>query len=301
EGFLASANQQPIDPRVDPRYLGANWYPPWRAMRINQLLRADSAATPDDMRRWQTDPGSPAADILVPAFLTAAARYPGRDSLQQAAALLAQWDRRYTRENTRAVLYDAAVRALQELLWDELRPGRDLGPPSLAITVTLLSDPANPWWDNHASAAVEDRDAILAEALERALRETITRYGAPDAGGWRWARVRQANIYHLLGIRGLSALGIPVQGGPSTLNPSSGWGGFGPSWRMVVQLGPEVHGWGTYPGGQSGNPASSRYTDRLDAWRDGTLDSLRFPRTAAALQGRVLSDLTLEPQERTPR
>ncbi len=30
QGFLASANQQPVDPRVNPRYLGAQWPSPWR-------------------------------------------------------------------------------------------------------------------------------------------------------------------------------------------------------------------------------------------------------------------------------
>ena len=33
QGFLASANQQPVDPAANPRYLGASWYPPWRALR----------------------------------------------------------------------------------------------------------------------------------------------------------------------------------------------------------------------------------------------------------------------------
>jgi penicillin amidase len=48
---------------------------------------------------------------------------------------------------------------------------------------------------------------------------------------------------------------------------------------MVVELGPEVHGWGVYPGGQSGNPVSRWYTDRLPAWTAGQLDTLPFPRT----------------------
>jgi penicillin amidase len=48
---------------------------------------------------------------------------------------------------------------------------------------------------------------------------------------------------------------------------------------MVVQLGPEMHGWGVYPGGQSGNPVSPWYTDRVAAWVDGRLDPLPFPRT----------------------
>jgi penicillin amidase len=301
QGYLASANQEPIDPRVNPRYLGADWYSPWRAIRINQLLRADSLVTPDAMRRYQTDPGSPAADLFVPAFFKAARRFPDRDSLQLAARLLAQWDRRYTRDNTRAVLYEEAIRQMQRLLWDELRaPGGGradaLDTPGLAITAELLQDPSNPWWDNGGTRDVfEDRDAILAEALVTAYATVVRDHGVPDAGGWRWEKVRHANIYHMLRIPALSALGVPVQGGQSTLNPSSGPGDFGPSWRMVVELGPEVRAWGIYPGGQSGNPASSRYVDRLRAWSSGELDTLFVPRTVAAAQVRVRSVLDLTP------
>jgi penicillin amidase len=299
--YLASANQEPVDPRVNPRYLGANWYSPWRAIRINQLLRADSAVTPDAMRRYQTDPGSPAADLFVPAFFRAARRFPGRDSLQLAVRLLAQWDRRYTKDNTRAVLYEEAVRQLQQLLWDELTWLPPDGPPppappGLAIVAVLLQDPTNPWWDDRRTAqTVEDRDALLSEALVRAYAETVRRHGAPDGGGWRWDRVRHANVRHLLQIPALSALDVPVQGGQATLNPSSGEGGFGSSWRMVVELGPEVRGWGLYPGGQSGNPASSRYVDRVRAWSDGELDTLFAPKTPEQAEQRAVSQLDLEP------
>ena len=277
QGFLASANQQPIDPSVERRYLGANWYSPWRALRINELLRADSAVTPDDMRRFQTDPVSAAAERFVPAFLAAAVRFPARDSLTHAAALLAGWDLRFTRENTAAVLFESATRQLQERLWDELGDG-PAGTPGLVIAWALLNDPTNAWWDDRRTAPmVEDRDQLLADVLVAAYRQTVMTYGPPESGGWRWDRIRHANIFHLLRIPALSALGIPMQGGATTLSPSSGRGGFGASWRMVVQLGPQMKAWGIYPGGQSGNPASSRYLDRLPRWRDGELDTLLTP------------------------
>jgi penicillin amidase len=298
--YLASANQEPLDPRVNPRYLGANWYSPWRAIRINQLLRTDSAVTPDAMRRYQTDPGSPAADLFVPAFYRAARHFPERDSLQAAVRLLAQWDRRYTKDNTRAVLYEEAIRQLTALLWDEFAWVPPDGPPppnppALAMVAALLQDPTNPWWDDHRTPQVEDSYALLAEALVRAYAETVHRHGDPDRGGWRWDRIRHASIYHLLRIPALSALGIPVQGGQSTLNPSSGDGSFGPSWRMVVELGPEVRGWGTYPGGQSGNPASSHYVDRVRGWSDGELDTLLVPKSPEEAQRIAVSDLRLVP------
>ena len=294
QGFLASANQQPIDPAVDRRYLGANWYSPWRALRINELLRADSMVTPDAMRRFQTDPVSAAAERFVPAFLAAAARYPARDSLTRAAALLAGWDLRFTRENTVAVLYEEAIRQLQVHLWDELGDG-SVATPGLVVGWALLTDPTNAWWDDQGTATVvEDRDQLLADVLVAAYRQTAMTYGPPESGGWRWDRIRHANILHLLRIPALSTLGIPMQGGATTLNPSSGRGGFGASWRMVVELGPQVRAWGIYPGGQSGNPASSRYLDRLPRWRDGELDTLLTPGRLEDLSG-VKATLELGP------
>lgn len=293
QGYLASANQQPVDPRSNPRYLGANWYSPWRALRINALLRADSQVTVDDMRRFQTDPVSAATERLLPAFLAAARKFPGHDSLQRAARRLAEWDGRYTIDNTRAALFEEAVSELQRRLWDELAPPAER--PALVMVWALLRDSSNAWWDDRRTPEVhEDRDQLLAAALLVADGKLQRAHGPPDSGGWRWDRVRSMDIYHLLHIPALSALGVPVQGGLGTLSPLSDGGDFGASWRMVVELGPEVRGWGIYPGGQSGNPASRRYLDRLAAWRDGNLDTLRFPRRPGDLPI-VSSTLILEP------
>lgn len=303
QGFLASANQQPVDPRANRRYFGSNWISPWRAMRINQLLRSDGAVTPEAMRRYQTDPGSPRADAFVPAFLSAAAALDraGRsdDSLRRAALLLSEWDRRYTRENRRAVLFEAALRALPALLWDELIPAGDttarpIVQPQDQVLLELAADAGSAWWDDRRTTETETRDAILARALRVGFSRVLREHGPPDGDGWIWANAQHANIYHLLGLPALSALGLPVQGGPSTLSPSSGAGTHGASWRMVVELGPEVRAWGTYPGGQSGNPASAWYMDRVPRWAAGELDTLLFPKSAADIPaGRVRSRLSL--------
>lgn len=313
QGFLASANQQPWDPRMDSTYLGANWYSPWRAMRINALLRADSAVTPDAMRRYQTDPGSARADVFVPAFLDAARtlRAAGRGDavLDSAAQLLAEWDRRYTKDNGRAVLFESMMTALQNHAWDELAwPGasqHDAGrghreplrvdTPGDQLLAILLRDPASPWWDDRGTRqTVERRDDILGEAMRQGYRRTRATHGDPNAGGWRWDRVHHANIHHLLRLESLSRLDVPVQGGPSTLSPSSGSGRFGASWRMVVELAPEVRAWTIYPGGQSGNPASSRYADRIAKWSAGDLEPALLPRAASEIPtNRVSARLTL--------
>ncbi|HVT38283.1 MAG TPA: penicillin acylase family protein [Gemmatimonadaceae bacterium] len=306
QGFLSSNNQQPKDPRVDPRYLGWDWPAPWRAMRINALLRADSAVTPDAMRRWQTDPVSEQTTIFLRAFLHAAdsSSPPVDSSVARAAHLLAEWDGRFTKDNERAVLYSTALDELARRTWDELGvPGappedrvRRVATPNSMILAELLDDPTNAWWDIRSTTdVVEDRDTILRQSLAAAYDRVVKIHGEPGPA-WRWEKTRRANINHLLRIPAFSRLGIPMQAGPGTLSPSAGGGTHGASWRMVVELGPEVRAWGTYPGGQSGNPASSRYTDRLPKWTAGDLDTLRFPRRASDLAGRTLtSSLTLTP------
>ena len=309
QGYLASANQQPIDPKEQPTYLGADWPSPWRAIRINQLLAEDSAVTPDAMRRYHTDPGNARADYFVPFFLEAVKHVNGGHdnsaTARKAARLLGEWDRRYTKDNERAVLFEYAMDELVERTWDELSDdsisdhSRPSPIPSSATLANLLNQPDSPWWDDRSSdGIVENRDAILVSSLAAALERTSERHGDPDQDGWRWEGIRHANINHVLGIRSLSARGLSVQGGPGNLNPSSGSGVHGASWRMVVELGPEVRAWSMYPGGQSGNPVSARYDDRVASWTAGELDAVLFPRSPSELEAsRLRSTLTIVPEE----
>ncbi|HET9012491.1 MAG TPA: penicillin acylase family protein, partial [Gemmatimonadaceae bacterium] len=305
QGYLASANQQPMDPRVATDWWGGR-YDPWRAMRINTLLRADSAVTVDAMRRYQTDPGSARADLFVPYFLAAAQRVLARATMDtdmarvaEAAGLLGEWDRRYTKDNRRAVLFEGAMQELVARTWDELvKPGtsRPIVTPSGAVLARLLADSASAWWDDRSTATVERRDDILAASLAASLAAARKKYGDPAGDGWRWDRIRHANVHHLLRLPALSALDIPVQGGPGTLAPSAGSGTHSASWRMVVELGPELRAWATYPGGQSGNPLSARYRDRLAQWERGELDAVRLPASPAQLElGHRSATLTLRP------
>lgn len=297
QGFLASANQDPVTPGESDLYLGAGGVAPWRAIRINRLLRTHDQVTPDDMRRFQTDVTSERARLFVPYFVAAAKRVaaspaPGVDTatLGRAARLLDGWDRRFARDDERGVLFVAAMRALTDRTWDELLAPAARGTlphrvatPSEAVLAELCDDPTSPWWDDHRTPVVEHRDDILAASLVAGYQAVRARYGAPETGGWRWDRVQHANIYHLLRIPALSALQLPPPGGPSTLSPSSGTGTAGSSWRMVVELAPQIRAWGALPGGESGDPASPHYRDHLAGWIAGSLDRLYLPTAPAGM------------------
>jgi penicillin G amidase len=201
--------------------------------------------------------------------------------------------------NTGAVLFEAAMRETALRTWDELaneNGGRRVTPSS-SVLARLMHDSSSAWWDDRSTPQVEDRDAILASALVSAFLATRQRFGMPGDSGWRWSNVHKANIPHLLRLPALSALGLPVAGGPGTLSPIAIGGSNGPSWRMVVELGPILHAWTTYPGGQSGNPASSRYRDRIPQWLAGTLEAVHVPVRASDLPAAQRSGtLTLRPR-----
>jgi len=283
QGYLASANQQPLDPAVDSTYLGSDWREPWRALRINQLLRERKDWTPEGMARLQTDPGSARADFFVPFFLAVVHRlHPDSTDpdLREGGRMLAEWDRRYTRSTTQAVVFELAMEEVAARVWDEMddASGERVFTPSSTVLAALMTDSASIWWDDRGTPMMENRDSILAQSLRAAVRTATNRYGDAASGAWRWDRVRTMHVNHLLRIPALSARSVVNTGGTATLSPMGAGGTHGASWRMVVELGPEVRAWTTYPGGQSGNPASRLYDNRLARWSAGELDPVAIPR-----------------------
>lgn len=300
QGYIVSANQQPFDPIAVSRYVGGNWPDPWRALRINELLRADAKVTPDRVRQMHMDPLNVRARMIAPYFVRAAER-SGDARLAAAATMLRDWDFRYALSARAPVLFEAAMKRAVRATWDELIPPSEKAPvatPSTVVFLEILRDSANVWWDDHrTSNAVETRDKLLADALKGAW-DSLTVSLGPVGLPWEWSRAGGINVHHLLNLPGFSRDHLPVTSGYGTIAPASGANGsHGASWRMIVELTKDRRtAWSIYPGGQSGNPASPRYDDRLEKWRTGQLDSLVVPASESQFpKDRILSTLDLRP------
>ncbi|MBC7840686.1 MAG: penicillin acylase family protein [Gemmatimonadaceae bacterium] len=300
QGYIVSANQQPFDPAVVPRYIGGNWPDPWRALRINEILRADDKVTPERVRQMHMDPLNVRARMIAPYFVRAAER-SNNPALGAAAKLLRDWDYRYTLDAQAPVLFEAAMKRAVRNAWDELSPGEGkpaVATPATVVFLELLRDSTSRWWDDRrTNGAVETRDGLLADALEAAY-DSLTLTRGPAGPPWAWGRAGGINVHHLVNLPGFSRDHLPVTSGYGTIAPASGaTGSHGASWRMIVELTRDRRtAWAIYPGGQSGNPASARYDDRLEKWRTGQLDSLVVPESDAAFpKARILSTLDLRP------
>ena len=256
------------------------------------------------MRRFQTDPGSARADFYVPYFLEAALRVaqrstgPNRLVLAEAGRFLNRWDRRYTASNTGAVLFEAALREAALQTWDELAAengGRRLTPSS-SVFARLMHDSASAWWDDRStpSGGGSRRDSRVEPRLGVPRHATALRHTWRQR--WRWSKLHKVNIPHLLRIPALSALDMPDRWW--TGNPEPDRDGR-LEWAELAhgrRTGAYLHAWTTYPGGQSGNPASPRYKDRIPQWLEGTLEAVHFPARASELPAAQRSGtLTLRP------
>ena len=79
---------------------------------------------------------------------------------------------------------------------------------------------------------------------------------------------------HLSQVEALSVFDLKVGGHPNAINAmSENWG---PSWRMIVELGDRPKAYGIYPGGQSGNCASDNYDRFVKDWSEGKYYQLNY-------------------------
>lgn len=277
-GFVSSANQPPTDPSY-PYYLGWRYANFARGARINERLEALRDVTPQDMIDLQNDALDLRARVFLPQLL--ALLDPGAldGDLRQAHEELAGWDHESRADSVAATVFTRFLDALSEAVWSDDLPERDLQVerPDVVVTLELvLGTPPSPYVDDKRTEPVESP----ADVVRRAFRDAVAGLGeelGPLGPRWQLGQARGTDIRHLARIPGLGRDRLPTSGGVDIVNATSQH--HGPSWRMVVEMGPtpdEIRGWGVYPGGQSGNPGSGHYDDFVDTWVRGGVYPLLF-------------------------
>ena len=294
-GFVGSANQSPTDASY-PYWLGWS-YGAWeRGARIHELLSVAENVRPEDMLAMQTDVVSEFARTLLPAMLA----HLGPDGERPETETrilddLRSWDGGYRANSPLPTVFDRWQRALADAIWgDEFatNDGRPAPRPHRDVTAATVIGGASPWFDDRRTAETETLDDLVRPSFERAVEDLMTRHG-PYGETWNWGQVRSTAIRHLAQFPGFGVEGLAVDGQYGVLRAVTG--SSGPSWRMVVELGDPMRAWGEYPGGQNGDPASTRYTDGIDAWVDGRVRELLVFDGPDADDPRVTARTVLEP------
>ncbi|MGF7081424.1 penicillin acylase family protein [Mucilaginibacter sp. UYCu711] len=291
-GFVSSANQTATD-KTYPYYLNWDFGNYDRGKRINMLLSQIKQASVDNIRVMQSDNYSTRAEDVLPAML----KYldPSRmDDLQKSAyELLKNWDKRFDVNAMGATIFSNWWDKFYQLTWnDEYQDSKTLLKyPSFDRTEKLLlKEPNSHWFDNTLTPGKENCEDILRRSFNLTVAKLNSKLGRPGKN-WEWGMVKITHIDHLASLTGFGTGNFSIGGTNDVINALKN--GSGPSWRMVVQMGPRVKGYGVFPGGESGNPGSFYYDDMFKTWRDGKLNELLFLQSPTENSARIKSTLTL--------
>src|SRR3990172_8509546 len=292
EGYIVTANNAVVASDF-PHFLGMDWDPGYRALRIVSLIEADPALSVADMQAIQMDSTPVWANNILPYVLelsTPDAR------LSEAIGALRGWDGRASRDSAGAALFEAfRLHLIQETFSDDLGAHllrRSQGNLMVSLA-NLMPEPGSPWFDNRYTPEVEDRDATLLAALEAAVNDLSGRFGN-NMARWRWGDLHGATFENQsLGQSGILPIELIFNRGPveadgtiATVN-NTGYDANEPysvvtvpSYRQVVDLADFNRSVSIHTTGQSGHPFQAHYDDMIPMWRDGRYHSMLWARSA---------------------
>ncbi len=120
QGYLASANQQPIKQPVP--YFGWNWPTDYRARRINTLLNNHNQLDAKDIMHFQTDAYAVRAEVFVPFILQA--HEEQTDSLKAASIdsmlyYLKNWNYEMRKDKVGATIFDNFMSNFISKTWND--------------------------------------------------------------------------------------------------------------------------------------------------------------------------------------
>jgi penicillin amidase len=286
DDIIWSANQRQVTANY-PYYIGtaSNFFDPgYRANEIHRVLSQPGKLTAADMQYLQTDTRDFLASEVVPMLLQALSNEQLNSGEKAAAALLKSWDYRMDASSKAATVWWFFW---QEYLHETFSPwwtsrhvkvamSEVLGPLGQDLEAWTLGDPTN-----RAFSAPGVGSRTATEAMQKAFRTTVAEL-ARNHMNVEWGRVHTRVLDNLAQISGLSYGPRSDRGDANTPLAAGGFpSDHGPSWRMVVDWGTRTFE-GVYPGGQSENPASAWYTNRVDTWWAGGLDPMLSGEEATA-------------------
>ncbi|HAA11411.1 MAG TPA: penicillin acylase family protein [Cytophagales bacterium] len=263
--FVSSANQVATDESY-PYYIMDNGFEDYRNRRINnRLYEMDSIQVRDMQALQQDNYGLKAAENL-PFMLDTLDVTQLSSAENEVFELLSQWNYQYELEEKGAVVFELWWDTLYSMVWDEFaRDDIAIRWPDHYRTSQLMKEfPEDTAFD---IMTTQKRETAV-DLIRKSFSVATNLYSeAKEEDKGTWGPYKTTRLTHLSRQQGLSVSGLQTNGYRQIVNATSQ--GHGPSWRMVVEVGETPQAFGVYPGGQSGNPGSTYYTNFAETWRTG--------------------------------
>ena len=189
---------------------------------------------------------------------------------------LASWNFQNDPGEVGPTLFEAWFQNWMKLAWSDDFTN-DMRWPDKHLTWQIFLEKDNSsWFDFRNTPSNETGSQLLILALQNASDSLQRNLGSfrENRNAYLWGNYKATKIGHLGRMAGLGTEVLFTGGGKGIVNATST--NEGQSWKMLVQLGPKPEALVIYPGGQSGNPASTYYSNFTEAWRTGNYRKIRF-------------------------
>jgi len=270
DGLIVTANARVVGPDYIP-YLTDHWEEPYRTARIWDLVHDKHDLRPADMLKVQTDTYS-YPDVFVAEQLAPAAKIavPKDSRTQQLIGLAKDWNGIADADSTvvpflETTRHEALKLILRPVLGDETQLYRWR---NTAFLQRMLTERPATW----LPAGYKNYDELLVAAADDAVKDLEKETGSPRIEDWQWKRFDSLEMLHPLGREGwlkkiFSITGKPQSG--TAFSPRAATQRHGPAMRMVANVGDWDNSLMVIPGGESGQLASSHYSDQFEYWYEG--------------------------------
>lgn len=275
-GFVSSANQHPVDENY-PYYVYDSNYEFYRNRRINSVLSENDSLTIKDIMRLQNDDYNLKAAEILPLLMENVALENISSREKEIFDLMKEWNFFNEIHMKAPSVFEVWWDRLYHTLWDEFESDTlALMKPTSWRTIQVLRDhPDHEFMDDQNTSHKETADDLILNAFTFAV-DSVDRWATEKEKDFTWGNFKGTSAQHLLRQNAFSVENIQVGGNKNIVNANGSRHGV--SWRMIVELGPQVRAWGVYPGGQSGNPGSRYYDNFIEKWAAGEYLELLFMR-----------------------
>jgi penicillin amidase len=302
-GRIVTANHKITPPGYKP-FISVDWFPAYRADRIEELLAQTPKHSLATFAKMQADDLSRLARELLPMAMAAK---PTQDAGRRAQALLQGWKGNMAADSAAALVFAAWYRELTRLVYaDELgdlfKDGWDMR-AAFMISVMKGERGQERWCDDVRTPAKETCATQAARAFDLAAKDLEERYGT--ASEWRWGSVHTAAGDHrpfgfVPYLSRFFNVAPPTAGDTYSVNVGHFFirdearpfaNRHAPSLRAIYDLADLDQSLFMHSTGQSGNVLSPWYANFAERW--SKVEYITIPARRAAIT--AAHTLTLRP------
>lgn len=261
QGYVLSANNNPHE--IADSVLVYGHYSEIRADKIKEELSSKNKFSVEDMKLLQLDNTNRLAELALPVLLEFM-----KSSKNSFLNKMANWACNYSLDSELALVFESWWKHIKINTWDELTRFKNVKkiPDDLVLLNMICNEPNSAYFDLILTDKVETASDIVQISFDNIWQNVGIHQN--------WGSLNTVNIMHLMDIDAFSKIGLKQEGHPNAINAiSRNWG---PSLRMIVEMGEHPKAYGIYVGGQSGNPASNEYDRFVDDWANGQYYDLKF-------------------------